>query len=158
VGTNEQLRESRLFGSMWAYVRRNVVAIFRVYTGYEPLTVFSLLAGILLLAGLAAWTPFLWSWLVHGDRSGHLQSIVLGGVLFMAAVQVFAIGVLADVIAANRIVSQMILHRVRRLELTMGVEPTHYQPGRQAPAANGRVDDGPEAADAAARPTAERAP
>jgi glycosyltransferase involved in cell wall biosynthesis len=149
VGTNEQLRESRLFGSMWAYVRRNVVAIFRVYTGYEPLTVFSLLAGVLLLAGLAAWTPFVWSWLVHGDRSGHLQSIVLGGVLFMAAVQVFAIGVLADVIAANRSVSQMILHRVRRLELTMGVEPTHYQPGRRAPTQNGR-DDGPDPAGAPA--------
>ena len=44
VGTNEKLRESRLFGSMWGYVRRNVVAIFRIYTGYEPLKVFSWLA------------------------------------------------------------------------------------------------------------------
>ncbi|HEX6569767.1 MAG TPA: glycosyltransferase family 2 protein [Acidimicrobiales bacterium] len=137
VSTNEQLRESRLFGSMWAYVRRNMLAIFRIYTGYEPLTVFSLLAGVLFLACLAAWTPFLWSWLVEGDRSGHLQSIVLGGVLFMAAVQVFALGVLADVIAANRSVSQMILHRVRRIELTMGVEPTHYLPGGRGRAANG---------------------
>lgn len=127
VRTNAQLRESRLFGSMWAYVRRNMLAIFRIYTGYEPLTVFSILAGVLLVAGIAAWMPFLWSWVVDGDRSGHLQSIVLGGVLFMAAVQVFAIGVLADVIAANRTVSQMVLQRVRRLELTMGVQPTHYQ-------------------------------
>ena len=155
VGTNAQLRESRLFGSMWAYVRRNMLAIFRIYTGYEPLTVFSLLAGLLLLAGLGAWSPFLWSWLVDGDRSGHLQSIVLGGVLFMAAVQVFAIGVLADVIAANRSVSQMILQRVRQLELTTGVEPTHYLPGGQAPVANGRSDDG---SNTATRRTAEHAP
>ncbi|HEX6421072.1 MAG TPA: glycosyltransferase family 2 protein [Acidimicrobiales bacterium] len=158
VGTNEQLRESRLFGSTWAYVRRNMLAIFRIYTGYEPLTVFSLLAGVLLLACLAAWTPFLWSWLVDGDRSGHLQSIVLGGVLFMAAVQVFAIGVLADVIAANRSVSQMILQRVRRLELAMGVRPTHYQPGRRAPTPNGRDDDGPDPSGAPASPVTEPGP
>jgi glycosyltransferase involved in cell wall biosynthesis len=132
VRTNEQLRESRLFGSMWAYVRRNMLAIFRIYTGYEPLTVFSILAAVLFVAGLAAWTPFLWSWIVDGDRSGHLQSIVLGGVLFMAAVQVFALGVLADVIAANRSVSQMVLQRVRRLELAMGVEPTHYHHAAEA--------------------------
>ena len=38
--------------------------------------------------GAGAWSPFLWDWVVHGDRGGHLQSIVLGGVLFVAAVQV----------------------------------------------------------------------
>ena len=147
VATNPQLRESRLFGSMWAYVRRNMLAIFRIYTGYEPLVVFSLLAGILLLLCLAAWTPFLWAWIVDGNRAGHIQSIVLGAVLFMASVQVFAIGVLADVIAANRTVSQMILQRVRRLELVMGVEPTHYMPGKDQtpgqdePPADGRGGD-----------------
>ena len=134
VDTNEQLRESRLFNSMGAYVRRNMLAIFRIYTGYEPLTVFSILATVLMVACLAAWAPFLWSWLVNGDRSGHLQSIVLGGVLFIAAVQVFALGILADVISANRSVSQMILQRVRRLELAAGIEPTHYAPAEAAAA------------------------
>lgn len=151
VRTNAQLRESRLFGSMWAYVRRNMLAIFRIYTGYEPLTVFSILAGVLLVAGIAAWMPFLWSWVVDGDRSGHLQSIVLGGVLFMAAVQVFAIGVLADVIAANRTVSQMVLQRVRRLELTMGVQPTHYHEPA-GPATDGEAPAGRRPGPAGASP------
>jgi glycosyltransferase involved in cell wall biosynthesis len=130
VRTNPKLRESRLFSSMAAYVRRNMVAIFRIYTGYEPLKVFSWLAAIVFVAALAAWSPFLWDWLVNGDRSGHLQSIVLGGVLLMASVQLFALGVLADLISAHRVVSQRTLERVRRLELAMGVEPSHYQPGR----------------------------
>ncbi|MGH9289202.1 MAG: glycosyltransferase family 2 protein [Acidimicrobiales bacterium] len=133
VSTNSQLRESRLFGSMWVYVRRNMSAIFRIYTSYEPLRVFSILAAVLFVAGVVAWAPFLWSWLVEDDRSGHLQSIVLGGVLFVAAVQVFALGVLADVIAAHRTISQRTLERVRRLELQVGVEPTHYQPGAVRP-------------------------
>lgn len=77
----------------------------------------------------AAFSPFLWDWIVNGDRSGHLQSIVVGGVLFVAALQAFALGVIADLISAHRTVSQRTLERVRRLELELGVEPSHYVHG-----------------------------
>ncbi|MEQ1787227.1 MAG: glycosyltransferase family 2 protein [Acidimicrobiales bacterium] len=126
VSTNDQMRESRLFGSTAAYVRRNMVALFRIYTGYEPLRVFSILGSLLLFLSLTAWSPFLWDWVVNGDRGGHLQSIVLGGVLLVAAVQVFALGVIADLVSAHRIVSQRTLERVRRIELELGVPPSHY--------------------------------
>lgn len=129
VGTNDKMRESRLFGSVWAYVRRNAIATFRIYAGYEPLAVFSMLAAILFGAAVLAWLPLLWDWLVHGDRSGHLQSVVLGGVLLVAAVQAFALGVLADLISTHRTISQRTLERVRRLELQAGVGPTHYVEG-----------------------------
>ena len=127
VGTNGKLRESRLFGSMSSYVRRNVVAIFRIYTAYEPLRVFTTLALGLWVLALVAWIPFLWDWITTGDRSGHLQSVILGGVLLMAGVQMFALGVLADVIASHRVVSQRTLERVRRIELHVGVAPSHYE-------------------------------
>jgi glycosyltransferase involved in cell wall biosynthesis len=130
VATNPRTRESRLFGSTWSYLRHNVVAIFRIYTSWEPLVMFSLLAGLLLVAAVAAWSPFLWDWLANGDRSGHLQSIFLGGVLFVASVQVFALGVIADLVAAHRAVSQRALERIRRIELELGVPPSHYEPGR----------------------------
>jgi glycosyltransferase involved in cell wall biosynthesis len=126
IGTNEQLRESRLFGSMGAYVRRNMAAIFRIYTGYEPLRVFTTIALILFACGIAAWVPFLYDWLVNGEQEGHLQSIILGAVFVLASVQVFVLGVLADTIAAHRVISQRTLERVRRLELEAGVEPSHY--------------------------------
>ena len=133
VGTNDKTRESRLFGSMSAYVRRNTSAIFRIYASYEPLFVFSVLAAVVLGAAVVAWMPFLVDWLVNGRREGHVQSILLGGVLFMAAIQLFALGVIADLISAHRTVSQRTLERVRRLELQLGVEPTHYLPGRPTP-------------------------
>jgi glycosyltransferase involved in cell wall biosynthesis len=136
VRSNEQLRDSRLFGSTWQYVRRNVVAIFRIYTGYEPLRMFSILAAILFTLSVIAWTPFLWDWLVQGNRTGHVQSIVLGGVLLVAAVQAFALGVIADLIATHRTVSQRTLERVRRIELELGVPPSHYQ---RTEAGSGRV-------------------
>lgn len=147
IRTNDKTRESRLFRSMSSYIRRNMLAIFRIYTGYEPLKVFSWLAVLLALAAVAAWGPFLWSWLVRGDRSGHLQSIILGGVLLMASLQVFAIGVLADLIASHRVVSQRTLERVRRIELEMGIAPSHYVPadraGEDRPAAGGIARPGP---------------
>ncbi len=127
IRTNEQTRESRLFPSMGAYVRRNTGAILRIYAGYEPLRVFTLLSLGLLLGSMAAWSPFIWDWVVNGDRSGHLQSVVLGGILLLASVQVFALGVLADLIAAHRVVSHRTLERVRRIELAVGVEPSHYE-------------------------------
>ena len=40
IRTNAKTRESRLFPSMWSYVRRNGVSIFRIYSMYEPLRVF----------------------------------------------------------------------------------------------------------------------
>jgi glycosyltransferase involved in cell wall biosynthesis len=130
VKTNEKTRESRLFGSMWGYVRRNTVAIFRIYAGYSPLFVFTVLAVVLFCAALVAWSPLMWDWLVHGDRQGHLQSVVLGGVLLVASVQAFALGVIADLVSAHRVISQRTLERVRRIELQLGVEPTHYLPGK----------------------------
>jgi glycosyltransferase involved in cell wall biosynthesis len=133
VGTNNKTRESRLFTSMWSYIRRNVLALFRVYTGYEPLTVFTTLAVILAVAAGVAWTPFVWDWLVNGRRGGHLQSIILGSVLTMAAVQVLALGILADLISSHRVVSQRTLERVRRIELEMGIPPSHYHHGESAP-------------------------
>jgi glycosyltransferase involved in cell wall biosynthesis len=129
VGTNPKMRESRLFGSMWAYIRRNTVAIFRIYTGYEPLRVFTRLAILFLVAAFAAFTPFLYDWIVNDDRSGHLQSIVLGAVLSLAALQLFSLGIIADLISAHRTVTQRTLERVRRVELQLGVPPSHYEPG-----------------------------
>lgn len=129
VRTNPKMRESRLFGSMSSYVRRNAGVIFRIYTGYEPLRVFGVLAGLLAFGALGAWTPFLWDWLVEGDRSGHLQSVILGGILAMAALQVMSLGIIADLIAAHRNVTQRSLERIRRVELHLGVPPTRYEPG-----------------------------
>jgi glycosyltransferase involved in cell wall biosynthesis len=126
VKTNPVLRESRLFPSVGSYVGRNAVSIFRVYSMYHPLRVFSF-AGIALgIGALGAWTPFLIDWIFNGDSSGHIQSLILGAVLFIASVQLFALGVVGDILAGQRVITQRVFERVRRIELQLGVEPTHY--------------------------------
>jgi glycosyltransferase involved in cell wall biosynthesis len=132
IGTNAKLRPSRLFPSTWSYVRRNTLAIFRAYAMYEPLRVFTIGAAILAVAALAAWMPFLADWILNGDRSGHIQSLILGAVLVIAAVQVFALGVVGDALAGQRVMAQRLFERVRRVELALGVKPSHYEPGTEA--------------------------
>ncbi len=128
IRTNEKTRESRLFPSMTSYVRRNAVSIFRVYSLYEPLRVFMIAAGIVALPAAVIWARFLW-FFFNGEGDGHVQSLILGSTLLVIAVQLVALGVVADILAASRTLQQRTLERVRRVELTLGVEPSHYEPG-----------------------------
>ena len=63
----------------------------------------------------------------YGDRSGHIQSLILGAVLMLAAVQMFALGIIGDALAGHRAIAQRVYERVRRLELEAGVQPPHYE-------------------------------
>jgi glycosyltransferase involved in cell wall biosynthesis len=130
IGTNPRTRESRLFDSTGAYVRRNGPAILRIYARYEPLRAFATAGLAVLLLALAAWAPFLVDWIFNGDSSGHIQSLILGAVLFIAAVQLFALGVIGDLLAGQRVMTQRVFERVRRVELALGVEPSHYEPSK----------------------------
>jgi glycosyltransferase involved in cell wall biosynthesis len=132
VRTNPKTRESRLFPSMGAYVRRNAVSIFRIYAQYEPLRVFWSLALIVGLAAAAVWIRFIVAY-AEGSGKGHVQSLILGAVLFIAAALMWALGVIGDLLAAQRVMTQRTFERVRRIELQLGVEPSHYEPGQPEP-------------------------
>jgi glycosyltransferase involved in cell wall biosynthesis len=144
IRTNPETRPSRLFPSIWAYVRRNALAIARVYAQYEPLRVFMTLALVLFVAALIPWTRFAVAYL-SGDGRGHVQSLILGAVLFNASVVLAALGIIGELLFAQRIMAQRIFERVRRIELRLGVEPSHYEPGAK-PAAE--TTDEPEAVQA----------
>ncbi len=128
IRTNPKTRESRLFPSMGAYVRRNAVAISRIYAQYEPLRVFFGLASLLFILSLIPFSRFVIAYAAD-EGAGHVQSLIFGAVLFNSAVVLFAIGILGDLLASQRIMSQRIFERVRRIELELNVPPSHYEPG-----------------------------
>jgi len=138
IRTNPQTRESRLFPSMGAYVRRNAVSIFRIYAQYEPLRIFWSLGAVIGVAAAGVWIRFVVAY-AEGNGKGHVQSLILGAVLFIAAIVLWALGVIGDLLAAQRVLSQRTFERVRRVELEIGVPPSHlatshHEPGG-APAA-----------------------
>ena len=69
---------------------------------------------------------------IDGEGAGHVQSLILGAVLFIAAVLLGALGVIGDLLAAQRTLSQRTFERVRRIELALGIAPSHYEPGTDA--------------------------
>jgi glycosyltransferase involved in cell wall biosynthesis len=129
IRTNEKTRESRLFPSTAAYVRRNTVSIFRIYTLYEPLRVFLAAAAVVAVFGAFWWLRFLYFYFFSDNPGGHIQSLILGSTLFVVAVQLAALGVVGDILAGTRVLQQRVLERVRRVELHLGVAPSHYEPG-----------------------------
>jgi hypothetical protein len=51
----------------------------------------------------------------------------------LAAVQMFALGIIGDALAGQRAIQQRVYERVRRLELEAGVSPSHYERGDRDP-------------------------
>jgi hypothetical protein len=111
-------------------VRRNTVSIFRIYAMYEPLRVFMTAAAIVGLAALAVWARFLYLGFSGEGWGGHVQSLILGAALFNAAMLLGALGIIGDLLSGQRIMLQRVFERIRRVELELGVEPSHYEPGR----------------------------
>jgi glycosyltransferase involved in cell wall biosynthesis len=116
IETNAPTRESRLFKSIPGFVQRSLATMGRMYSMYQPLKTFFLIGGALSLVGLVPIARFLYFYL-QGGGAGHVQSLVLGGVLLVIGLTTFLIGLLADLIGFNRQLIEMTLERVRRIEL-----------------------------------------
>src|SRR5437588_7082567 len=80
IRTNPKVRESRLFPSTSAYVRRNALSIFRVYSQYQPLRVFWGGAAIMGMLALIVFARFI-VYFAQGNGRGHIQSLIAGAVL-----------------------------------------------------------------------------
>jgi glycosyltransferase involved in cell wall biosynthesis len=132
VRTNEKTRESRLFPSTSAYVRRNGLSIFRIYSQHQPLKVFWTGAALFGLIAVAFFVYFIVDFISNGGRAGHVQLLIAGAVLFNAAMLLGALGVIGDLLDAQRTLSQRTFERVRRIELELGIPPSHYQPAQPA--------------------------
>lgn len=141
IRTNPKTRESRLFGSMWGYIRRNMFTIGRVFAAYEPLKFFGTLAFMLFGLSGVAFIPFMWDWIANGDRSGHIQSIIVGAVFAIAGFQILVLAVIADLISSHRMISQRVFERVRRLELQTQIAPSHYEGALDLTLPSRRISD-----------------
>jgi hypothetical protein len=119
IQVNEPLRESRLVKSNWNYVKRNAVTILRLYTFYEPLRTFTLLSLPFVLVGMFLLARFLYFYLIGTlDAPGrYVQSVVIGGTLLVLGILIFVLGILADLIAANRLLAEETLYRLKHLQI-----------------------------------------
>lgn len=118
--TNQKLRESRLIKNVFSYITRSISTMIRVYLMYEPMKFFVRIGSIILLAGVVLDLRYLYFFLFTAKKSGHVQSLMLGMMLFITGFMVITIGLLGDIVAANRKLNEEILYRLRRRDAENG--------------------------------------
>lgn len=115
IHTNPELRESRLFHSMWGYIKKSMLTIVRTYLMYRPLYFFFMLGSILALVGVGFFVRY-FVFFCSGEGGGHLQSLILASTLLIVGFQTIVVGLLGDVISANRKILQDVQYHVRKMD------------------------------------------
>ncbi|HUD10251.1 MAG TPA: glycosyltransferase family 2 protein [Candidatus Saccharimonadales bacterium] len=120
VNTNPKTRESRLFKSTGEHVAKSAAAIIRAYVMYRPNMVFITAGTVLLITGLIPFIRFFYFFFLdirHGTGVHHLQSLIMGAVLLIAALLGFALGIIADLIRINRSLIEDQLEYTKKIRL-----------------------------------------
>jgi glycosyltransferase involved in cell wall biosynthesis len=141
VPTAPSPRCSRLFPSVRTYMWRAVPALLRTYARQEPLRCFLRAAAACYLLAAVAWGHFAYLALFRDGSPGQVSSLGIGTVLVVVGTQIAAVGVLGDLLATGRVLDERLLQRVRVLELAVGVQPSHYEPGAQRIPEIGAAED-----------------
>lgn len=115
IRTNPELRKSRLFKSMRVYIKRSVATMFRIFLMYRPFKLFAMVGGVLFALGALLGMRFLYFFCI-GAGEGHVQSLILVAILLLMGFQSIALGLLADVISANRKLIEDVQFHVRHLD------------------------------------------
>lgn len=115
VRTRPTARASRLIHNLPDYLWQSAQTIVRAYAMFQPLRVFLLIGAGLILIGAIPALRFLYFFL-QGSGTGHIQSLIFAAIFLIVGFQVLLIGLLADLIGANRKILEEILYRLRKLE------------------------------------------
>jgi glycosyltransferase involved in cell wall biosynthesis len=117
IQTNAKTRESRLFSNITEHVMKSAAAILRAYIMYRPLRLFTVLGSFMFVLGLLPFLRYVALVLFTNDNGGagrHIQSLVLGGVFLIAAVIMFALGLIAELTRINRALIEDSLEQQKR--------------------------------------------
>jgi hypothetical protein len=116
VSINPQTRPSRLMRSTPEYIRKSGITILRIHTMYRPLRVFLMIGISMIMLGTIPGLRFLYLIYV-GQRTGHVQSLILAAILIIVGFIVSLNGVVADLLSFNRKLLEELTYRVRRMEI-----------------------------------------
>jgi glycosyltransferase involved in cell wall biosynthesis len=125
VTTNKVTRPSRLVRGIFDYVKKSGATIVRLYALYEPLKVFFYIGLVLMLIALFGTISLLLHYFFQEDMNfrqtfeRHTPTTIATLISLVFGFQIWLIGLLADLIAASRRLTEETLYRVKRMELEM---------------------------------------
>jgi glycosyltransferase involved in cell wall biosynthesis len=101
IPTNKKKRNSRLFNNIGQYIYRSAITLIRIFLMYHPLKFFLTAGSFFMSLAFLLGARFLYFFYL-GQGNGHIQSLILLAVLAIMGFQCIILGLLADVVAANR--------------------------------------------------------
>ena len=115
VITNKKTRESRLFKNIGQHMLKSGQAILRSYIMFRPYVVFVTLGSIFLIAGLVPFIRFAILAAI-GTQGNHIQSLIFGTAMLVAALLSFALVVISDLLRTNRVLLEDQLERIKEIQ------------------------------------------
>jgi glycosyltransferase involved in cell wall biosynthesis len=113
VRVNDNLRPSKLVKSIPSYILQSTVTIVRIFIVYRPFRFFCAIGLGLFGLGFFIGMRFLWFYL-NDQGGGHVQSLILAGVLVGMGFQTFLIAFIADLLSVNRKLMEDISNTMKR--------------------------------------------
>jgi glycosyltransferase involved in cell wall biosynthesis len=107
-------RKSRLAPTTLHYLKNAGGTMARAYAMYEPMKVFFYVAALFLIGASAIGIRFLIFYLGPTAGAGNVQSLILAAILAIVGFQLLSLGLIADLLAANRKLLEEQLYRLRR--------------------------------------------
>lgn len=117
ITTNHVARKSRLFRSIPEYIKRSIVTIVRIYSMFNPFRFFLTLGAFVSMIGVLIGCRFLFLYLL-GQGQGKIQSLILAAALLIIGFQILILGLVADLISANRRLIEDALLRIKKMEIS----------------------------------------
>lgn len=116
IRTNGYLRPSKLFGSVFSYIKRSVNTIVRMFVVYKPFRFFMTIGSILLSLGLIVGLRFIYYVYIMQDGTRRIQSLILASILLGVGFQTILVAFLADLLSVNRRLIEDVQYRLKKVE------------------------------------------
>ncbi len=113
VQVNDDLRPSRLVRSIPSYILRSIGTISRVFLIYRSFPLLFGLGALMILPGIALGLRFVYFYMTDSGQ-GHVQSLILSGLLVSMGFLTCVTGIIAHLIGVNRkILEDIRLRQIR---------------------------------------------
>jgi glycosyltransferase involved in cell wall biosynthesis len=106
--------ESRLISSLLSYAKKSGLTILRTYINYKPLRTFLIIGGALSLIGVIIGLRVLIHFLLTGLVSPYIPSAILTAILVIVGFQIIVLGLVADMIGAERRLMEEVLYKLKK--------------------------------------------
>ncbi len=111
ITVNPPTRPSRLFGSMLEHIRKSGFGALRTFALYKPLRLFIGLGCLFFVIGMIPIVRFLYDYFFTSYTNGKIQSLIIGSTFISISFNLFALGIIGDLLGRNRKLIEDILKR-----------------------------------------------